>query len=547
MKKSAYLTILTLIAISILYTSIWFFKANHLKQEALTFLQTWEEKQAGLFSYEDLFVTGFPFNVEIALKDPHFSWVNTSLNQREELNHAGTLYIGSAIWMQPRYWLRSEGLTTWVCPFSEAKEIRCGPIQLTASFTRSSLLNTQYPIHLNNLSHVSCQIEQFQAALALPEGQQVLNFQPLSLAIEKKKASRPNQDVFSYQMQCDQLCLSTLMNRRNSGESFETFLMQTWFPSLNQETSHALSLQGSFSIPSIIQLTDEQFSFVSPATHWWLSWEANQSADHATFASATDLKGKIILDLEEDYKHIQVQYYKSENFSGWLSYFVSRLHSLVQSPEQFLPKTEGGKVIKSFMIQHADAWPSLLPISDDPGRYLLAFDVESSFNTLCPDVFTNCNLKVHQFDLIGSEYGIKIQGFADAPLVDFSEIQNSSFSSAKMTLTLFNYESLLNKLHHSIAQIAETLNLPLGPYERLKQNSKLWIPAIVKHQVNLLKDLSNDPTQAVTDFTSTFYLCPYPSSCSFGLLNIAQTYVRCLETMTAIEKELEQFMQDPAS
>ncbi len=105
MKRSGFYA-LWIIAI---FLAFWFYKAHLLKQDVAKHLAKLEKVQNPTFKYEGLSTTGFPFSVEVAIKNPTISYrAKEDEKNASNVSLDGNLIVGSNL-QGTKYWLTQKG------------------------------------------------------------------------------------------------------------------------------------------------------------------------------------------------------------------------------------------------------------------------------------------------------------------------------------------------------------------------------------------------------------------------------------------------------
>lgn len=112
--------ILFIVALGLIYTAYWFYKAHEIKNLVVQHLKEYEkpDEEGYHVAVEDVSVNGFPLNYEIKLSNPKYLAADPSAQNTPKFIVDGALKMGTDI-LGRSYWFKQEGDMTYIIPNTE--------------------------------------------------------------------------------------------------------------------------------------------------------------------------------------------------------------------------------------------------------------------------------------------------------------------------------------------------------------------------------------------------------------------------------------------
>jgi hypothetical protein len=518
----------------VIYSFWWYTEAQKFKQNALTYLQKWQQNEEGrTFAYEEVSVNGYPFLFKLNFKNPQWQWQanHTYVPFSLHLTHVGQLTLSETL-AGSSQWLKGEGTTKLTGQSSEINQTMdiemTGPFELAWALDKEEkrkIFEIPIPIKEFNLQSKNV-IWTFKDQ----EEQFALTFDSLSVLLDWNQSTNLDDTIhfkidspnyhFIHQIahssdkfekivkqEMEQL-MGTLFKPHRSPQSHNQFALKgdlqllkhqqkpTWLKQLFGSKGHLSDLLPTFSL----NLQD-------------VSW-SNQFEKHEEIV-------KLSSYFEEDKYHVLLQNQGSALMSADYPKLINEVFDL-ERVSSLKVKTSAGQMVKNLFINHGERIKSLVPKLHEVGPIRHDIDVHLVFSPMNEASHqVELNTTIHHFDLTTDQYGVKnhskLNGIwdaedfpweADLGLSDYNTwlaiLSRFQSFTGTYTLNLVNYNALF-------ADLIPYLNRWIDVTNSIGQLGTKMPPLneeIVDPILTFLKNISDQPNEKTKDLEITATYLP---------------------------------------
>ncbi len=527
MKK--FILFIAIFSLMAVYTGVWLYKAYVAKNQAIFLIQDWQEQ--GIIKtvkYDNLFVRGFPYSLEIVFENPQLGLSTPDGCPLAVIEHQGFFFVGTSLWY-PKYWLESIGKTI-VMPVANSSDNHY--ILRTDSLTCLVDLQDQIPFTHLFLSKPSFRawknIKFDSKGLYLTSHGANLEsqfiFEPTSLILNRTLRIKEKEEI-AFQWRTSTAHIRTIPNdnEEDKKDTFENFLLKI----ISEATYSQSAVTGT-----IYLFNDDESNTLKTYLGPYYTYLPNCDIqiDHC---ESTSILGqskdqlRISLRPQEESYLIHVQ---NDGFFAIPALYFQSLHNylnqIMEFPENFVATTDTGKIVREAILKNPAVFRSLIPKIYKDKKINHLIDMKCLLTPKAESLNIDFLLKHFGFSL--GQYRLQTEGTSHISL----PYPLSSFGSASgnFILTLTHYKPLLVHTGNYINKCLTVFNVYSQNTEIPKISS-----ATLKHFSQFCQSISDNPEKEEKDLKITFNFVP--DQTTIGTLPLIQVALKWQELLLQIQQD----------